>query len=425
MSNTIIHIEKLGKRYKIGARQRYVALRDVLTDAFATPFRRLRGSDGVRDAARAAENNFIWALREVSFDVVPGERIGIIGRNGAGKSTLLKILARVTRPTEGRADLRGRVGSLLEVGTGFHTELTGRENVFLSGAILGLRRREIEARFDEIVAFSGVEKFLDTPLKHYSTGMNLRLAFAVAAHLEPEILLVDEVLAVGDLEFQKKCLGKMEDVSRGGRTVIFVSHQMNQMRRLCGRIVWLDGGRVRQIGPTAEVIAAYEQAMTSGETAVARSASANGKAQFLRWEIVEPRGENPHILGSLGPVRVQFAADVRVRPKMAHLSIYLRDAEGHLVWGWLTPNLGVELGCNEFAFAFPMLPLRPGSYFWSIGLWDDESCMDQWEVLPAMIVATPSYQHWSDQWTGLLNLPCELEHNLANTTRIADVRHEE
>jgi lipopolysaccharide transport system ATP-binding protein len=417
MSEPIIKIEGLGKRYKIGARQRYVALRDVLSDALAAPWRWLRPRTSPADrssepshlSTSQPSNGFIWALRDVSLEIEQGQRIGIIGRNGAGKSTLLKILARVTRPTEGRAELRGRVGSLLEVGTGFHTELTGRENIFLSGAILGLRRREIESRFEEIVAFSGVEKFLDTPLKHFSTGMQLRLAFAVAAHLEPEILLVDEVLAVGDLEFQKKCLGKMEEVSRGGRTVIFVSHQMNQMRRLCSRIVWLDGGRVRQIGPTAEVIAAYEQAMTSGEVDAARAAS-NGKAQFLRWEIAEPRGESPHILAALGPVRVKFTAQVNVQPKLTHLGVNLFDAENRLVWGWAMEELKLTPGANEFSLTFPMLPLRPGIYFWSIGLWDDEGCMDRWTALPAMVVATPSYQHWDDQWNGILNIPCQLKH---------------
>src|SRR6202021_217399 len=194
------------------------------------------------DAGPAINGNsrFIWALKDVNFEVQRGEVVGLIGRNGAGKSTLLKILARITRPTEGRAEIHGRVGSLLEVGTGFHPELTGRENVYMSGAILGMRKAEIDRKFDEIVAFSEVERFLDTPLKHYSSGMQMRLAFAVAAHLEPEILFVDEVLAVGDLEFQKKCLGKMQEVSKSGRTIFFVSHQMGQMRRLCERVFWID-----------------------------------------------------------------------------------------------------------------------------------------------------------------------------------------
>ena len=198
-----------------------------------------------------------WALRDVSFELRQGEVVGLIGRNGAGKSTLLKILSRVTQPTVGRAEIHGRVGSLLEVGTGFHPELTGRENTYLNGAILGMGKKEIDRKFDEIVDFAEVGDFIDTPLKHYSTGMQMRLAFAVAAHLEPETLLVDEVLAVGDLAFQKKCLGKMGEVASGGRTIIFVSHQLNQIRRLCEKVIWLDQGSIYQAGPTPEVTGAY------------------------------------------------------------------------------------------------------------------------------------------------------------------------
>src|ERR1700685_1628763 len=223
MGETVIHVEGLGKRYRVGERERYLALRDVLTRAFAAPF---------RWGAERRRQDYLWALRGVSFDVQQGEVVGLIGRNGAGKTTLLKILSRITRPTEGFAEIHGRVGSLLEVGTGFHPELTGRENIYLSGAILGMKKDEIRRKYDAIVDFAGVERHMDTPRTHFSTGMQMRLAFAVAAHLEPEILLVDEVLAVGDLEFQKKCLGKMQEVSKSGRTIVFVSHQMNQSRRL-------------------------------------------------------------------------------------------------------------------------------------------------------------------------------------------------
>ena len=250
MAATAIRVEGLGKRFRLGERERYVALRDVLARAVRAPFRRRVRANGTGHA-------HIWALRDVSFAVGEGETIGIVGRNGAGKSTLLKILAGITLPTEGCAEVRGRVGSLLEVGTGFHPELTGRENVYFSGSILGMKRREIDRNFDEIATFSGVETFLDTPLKHYSSGMQLRLAFSVAAHLEPEVLLVDEVLAVGDMEFQKKCLGKMEEVTRGGRTVLFVSHNMGAIRRICARGVWLDGGAVRLTGTAAECVDAY------------------------------------------------------------------------------------------------------------------------------------------------------------------------
>src|SRR5579872_3156138 len=235
MSDAVIRVEGIGKRYRVGQRERYRALRDVLSNAF-------------RSNGRRAPKDFIWAVRDVSFDVKQGEVVGLIGRNGAGKSTLLKLLARITRPTVGHAELHGRIASLLEVGTGFHPELTGRENVFLSGAILGMAKAEIRRKFDEIVAFAEVEKFIDTPVKHYSVGMRMRLAFAVAAHLEPEILLVDEVLSVGDVQFQKKCLGKMGKVAEGGRTILFVSHQMNQVRRLCKRVIWVDAGGIRADG---------------------------------------------------------------------------------------------------------------------------------------------------------------------------------
>ncbi len=253
MSELAIRVDNLGKQYRIGAAQpRYRTLRESLVDSFAAPFRVFRKS-----AIRNPQSAILWALKDVSFEVKQGEVVGVIGRNGAGKSTLLKILSRITEPTEGRAEVCGRVGSLLEVGTGFHPELTGRENIYLSGAILGMRRAEIDRRFEEMVAFAEVERFIDTPVKHYSSGMYLRLAFAVAAHLEPEILLVDEVLAVGDAVFQKKCLGKMGDVASQGRTVLFVSHNMGAVRRLCGRTIFLQQGSLRLAGLTEPVIDRY------------------------------------------------------------------------------------------------------------------------------------------------------------------------
>src|SRR6267142_5957697 len=248
--NPIIEVEHLGKRYRIGARQAHTSLRDAIAAGIRAPLRRFRNG-------RASATNTIWALKDVSFEVAPGEVVGIIGRNGAGKSTLLKIFSRITKPTKGRVELNGRVGSLLEVGTGFHSELTGRENIFLNGAILGMTRREIERKFDEIVAFAETGDFLDTPVKHYSSGMTVRLAFAVAAHLEPEILIIDEVLAVGDVSFQKKCLGKMNDVARAGRTVLFVSHDLNAVNALCGRAILLNEGAIVKTGPAVEVTAYY------------------------------------------------------------------------------------------------------------------------------------------------------------------------
>jgi ABC-type polysaccharide/polyol phosphate transport system ATPase subunit len=253
MPGNPVVVEGLGKEYVLGANaSRHATFVETLSGFLRQPLRRVRALRGDVDEAQR-----FWALKDVSFEVRQGDVLGIIGRNGAGKSTLLKILSRITQPTEGRVRLRGRVGSLLEVGTGFHPELTGRENVFLNGAILGMTRREIAARFDEIVAYSGVEKFLDTPVKHYSSGMKVRLGFSVAAHFEPEILIVDEVLAVGDAEFQKKCLGKMQDVAQGGRTVLFVSHSMTAVAQLTQRCVLLDGGRVAHDGPTDQTIQHY------------------------------------------------------------------------------------------------------------------------------------------------------------------------
>src|SRR5881409_1050782 len=256
MSDIAIRVEGLSKRYRIGARQeRYYTLRDTLTEAVARPYQKLAAFFSRNGAGpRTPEAASIWALNDVSFDVKRGEVVGIIGRNGAGKSTLLKILSRITEPTEGRARIHGRVGSLLEVGTGFHPELTGRENIYLNGAILGMKKSEIDRKFDEIVAFAEVEQFIDTPVKHYSSGMYLRLAFAVAAHLEPEVLIVDEVLAVGDAAFQKKCIDRMAALAAGGRTILFVSHNMDLIPRLCHRALLLDAGQVVRHGPADDVL---------------------------------------------------------------------------------------------------------------------------------------------------------------------------
>lgn len=253
MTRPVVTVENLSKEYVIGGREDgYENFREMLVSAVSAPFRRLKRLSGNVDA-----EDRIWALKGLNLEVTEGEVVGIIGRNGAGKSTLLKVLSRITAPTEGRAEIRGRVSSLLEVGTGFHPELTGRENIYLNGAILGMSRAEITRKFDDIAAFSGVEKFLDTPVKRYSSGMSVRLAFAVAAHLEPEILIVDEVLAVGDAEFQRKCLGKMKDVAEGGRTVLFVSHNMGAIRQLCGRVIVIKEGEAVFDGDVDDGIAKH------------------------------------------------------------------------------------------------------------------------------------------------------------------------
>ena len=323
MSGAVIHGEGLGKRYRRGL-QVDDGLRHSLEALLRSPLAALR---------RKREETF-WALKDVSLEVKEGEVLGLIGRNGAGKTTLLKILSRITRPTSGWAEIHGRVGSLLEVGTGFHPELTGRENTFLSGAILGMTRREIISKFDEIVAFAELEKFIDTPVKHYSSGMYVRLAFAVAAHLEPEILLVDEVLAVGDINFQKKCLGKMGDVARAGRTVVLVSHQLNQIRRLSHRVIWIDAGGIRQDGPAQDVVSAYEAAMSAGELpSEGRELGTPVRARFVRWEMEAGNGESTSALDWEGEVRLCFVVEVNEPLRNIHHGVALYNPARQVLWG--------------------------------------------------------------------------------------------
>jgi lipopolysaccharide transport system ATP-binding protein len=332
MSNLVIHVENLGKRYRIGERERYLALRDVIARAASAPGHLFRAR---KSPSPNGDPTHIWALQDVAFEVRRGEMVGIVGRNGAGKTTLLKILARVTKPTQGFVEVRGRMGSLLEVGTGFHPELTGRENVSLSGAILGMGKAEIQRKFDEIVAFAEVEKFIDTPLKHYSSGMQMRLAFAVAAHLEPEILLVDEVLAVGDQQFQKKCLGKMSDVAKGGRTILFVSHNMGAITRLCGHGIWLENGRVKSIGPVQDVAAAYIRtgSEANGERRWEESSATGNESVCLRAaRILQSEGH----VASVIDMREQFQIEIEyeIRNAVSHLRVCVRvaAADGTIVF---------------------------------------------------------------------------------------------
>ena len=406
MSKTVIQGEGLSKRYRRGLAAE-PGLRHALENFVRSPLSAFR---------RNKEETF-WALKDVSLEVHEGEVLGLIGRNGAGKTTLLKILSRITRPTEGWAEIHGRVGSLLEVGTGFHPELTGRENTFLSGAILGMSKSEIEKKFDEIVAFAELEKFIDTPVKHYSSGMYVRLAFAVAAHLEPEILLVDEVLAVGDINFQKKCLGKMGDVARAGRTVVLVSHQLNQIRRLCHRVVWIDAGSIRQNGNTHEVVSAYESAMTRSDRNRAGGSASQGqitKGRFVRWQIAEPRSDNPHTLATIGPVTVTFTVEVNELLKKGTHGVALYNHDRQLIWGWAVYDQEIPQGTHEFTYRFPILPLRPGSYYWLVSLYEELDMLDAWECTPDLLVATKNYQHTRDEWCGLLNLPSEFRvHSLS------------
>lgn len=405
MSRIAIRAAGLGKRFLIGERARYLALRDILSNAIKVPLRAFRSDYLNRDERL----NELWALRDVSFEVQEGEVLGLVGRNGAGKTTLLKILSRVTRPTAGFAEVYGRMGTLLEVGTGFHPELSGRENVFLSGAILGMSKREIDRKFDEIVAFSDVEKFIDTPLKHYSSGMQMRLAFAVAAHLEPEILLVDEVLAVGDAEFQKKCLGKMRDVSRSGRTIIFVSHQMNQIRRLCGRALWIDSGRLRLDGAAETVIGAYEQSALRASQMEQKQLPSQDSLWFSGWGVVEPCGAESNIVSNGSEpvsIRIRMHSQQPIRHGLASALIY--DARGLLISGWSFDSFQIAPGDHDVFLTFPDLPLRPGAYSIYFSVHDDNRRNYNHTFAPALIIEGVPVTHFMDEWAGVLNIPCSL-----------------
>jgi len=395
MSGAVIQGEGLGKRYRRGVTVD-AGLRHALERFVKSPL----------SAFRKKEETF-WALKDVSLEVKEGEVLGLIGRNGAGKTTLLKILSRITKPTTGWAEIHGKVGSLLEVGTGFHPELTGRENTFLSGAILGMKKQEIARKFDEIVAFAELEKFIDTAVKHYSSGMYVRLAFAVAAHLEPEILLVDEVLAVGDVNFQKKCLGKMGDVARAGRTVVLVSHQLNQIRRLCHRVVWVDGGQIRRDGAPHAVLAAYESFMFSGERSQGLQRGTGTKAQFLRWEISGAPAGEPHVISTMGPVTINFCVELAEPVTNADYGVALFNAERLLIWASAAKGLCFGPGVHVFSHTFPSLPVRPGAYQWQVSLWDDGEMLDLWDCVPDMSVAAEIQQHQMDEWNGILNLSAE------------------
>src|SRR5437899_2664205 len=326
MSEVAMRVEGLGKQYQIGGRKPYKTIRESITDMVLDPLRRLRA--GLSTDVPAKGEQAFWALKDVSFEVNRGEVVGIIGRNGAGKSTLLKILSRITEPTEGSVEIVGRVGSLLEVGTGFHPELTGRENVYLNGAILGMKRGETDNKFDEIVAFSEIERFLETPVKHYSGGMYTRLAFAVAAHLEPEILLVDEVLAVGDAAFQKKCLGKMGDVAGQGRTVLFISHNMGAINDLCGRSILLNNGHVEIDGPTDKVIQTYLSHGNSATRTVELEAKNSG-AYFTKLGLQNVEGELTTRFDVKKPITVllRFTLERRIQAMEIGFAVFNHKAD--------------------------------------------------------------------------------------------------
>jgi len=381
MSDVVVRAEGLSKKYVIWherERERYVALRDVLMRSVANSWRKTVDLTRGRSAAADKKAEEFWALKDLNFEVNRGEVLGVIGRNGAGKSTLLKILSRITEPTEGRVTIKGRVASLLEIGTGFHPELTGRENIYLNGAILGMSRAEIKRKFDEIVDFAGVEKFLDTPVKRYSSGMYVRLAFAVAAHLEPEILLVDEVLAVGDAEFQKKCLGKMGEVAQEGRTVFFVSHNLVAIGRLCQRAILLSSGTIMSDGDVATVVNKYlaesKYSTERGEVDLVnyRNRYGSGELKVISARLLDHNGNTSAVLHRMMPATIEFTIAGRV-PARLNLSAVCMTAEGlrilhmdHHDCPGFEP--GIWNGRRTVRIQIANLPLQCGEYRWAFGV---------------------------------------------------------
>jgi lipopolysaccharide transport system ATP-binding protein len=394
MNQIAISVEGLSKRYRIkSAQERH----DTLRDQIMATLRR----GGSRRTERTAGTEDVWAVKDVSFEVKKGDVLGIIGRNGAGKTTLLKILSRITEPTEGRAIMHGRVGSLLEVGTGFHPELSGRENIYLNAAILGMTRKEIERKFDEIVDFAGVQKFIDTPVKRYSSGMYVRLAFAVAAHLEPEILVVDEVLAVGDATFQKKCLGKMNAIAKGGRTVLFVSHNMPAVSSLCDRVVWLDDGRLREQGPTAAVISSYLHSSFDKQIAdlVQRTDRiGDGRFRFSRVWLTNGTGASVASLvsGKEAAFMIQYVAAPGDHLRNVLAAVVIRDLYGQVLFTLSSHLTGQNFddlsGTGTLSCKVPVLPLAADTYvvdLWSSVNGEPSDCIQ--DVLQISVVESDVY----------------------------------
>lgn len=366
-----IEIHEVGKRYSLGEREQYGALRDVIASAVKNV--------GNRRQQQSEDERYRWALDSVTFDVAPGEVVGLVGRNGAGKSTLLKVISRITRPTRGSVTIRGRIGTLLEVGSGFHPELTGAENIFLNGAILGMRRSEIRASFDEIVEFSGLSTFLDTPVKRYSTGMFMRLAFSVAAHLETEILLVDEVLAVGDADFQRKCISRMRELSHSeGRTVVFVSHDDAAIRQLCSRSVWITDGRVSMDGPTETVLAAYhdeqfrESKLDEWIPLSEESRRGSGEAQIAEARVSVPGCPGVRTINPGQPLRVTVRVEATEDVTCGNIAFYLSTLGGLKLVSAGTGTNGevivLRRGLSEIAIDIDALHLNPGRYTGSLWL---------------------------------------------------------
>jgi len=433
MSDIAISVSGLGKRYRIGAQQQmYRTLREKLNDKAMAPIRAARHmlTRNGNGNGNGRSSELIWALKDVSFDVRRGEVVGIIGRNGAGKSTLLKILSRITEPTEGYADITGRLASLLEVGTGFHPELTGRVNILLNGSILGMRRTEILRKFDEIVAFAEIEKFIDTPVKHYSSGMYVRLAFAVAAHLEPEILLVDEVLAVGDAGFQKKCLGKMGEVAQEGRTVLFVSHNMAAVQRLCSNSLWLADGRIHAYGSTRAIVKDYLSTHNRNLKAdqwldLTRSSRiGSGEVRFKSISYSVPGSEAATPV-TYEPLEFCLELESDVTRAIGSISVTLSDHHGNrlvnadtLIHG---SSVKFEEGSNLIRVKLDKLFLNPGNYV--VGLWVADPISGPFDYVDAAAqidVTKPAHQGAGQTPDNEGLVPCSFTVVVDKTTRGQD-----
>ncbi len=426
-----IRVENLSKEYRIGTRSAagYRTLREALSEQAAAIWRpleqRLWGRYGHPAPDRPGSNGSdrFWALKDVSFEVEPGEVVGIIGHNGAGKSTLLKILSRITEPTSGRCKLRGRIGSLLEVGTGFHPELSGRENIYLNGSILGMSRREINRKFDEIVAFSEIEKFIDTPVKRYSSGMYVRLAFAVAAHLEPKILMIDEVLAVGDAKFQKKCLAKMDEVKQGGRTVLVVSHQMQVIQAICDRALLLEKGSIEKLGDTADVVARYLGSSREHTDLSRIRQDGSGGAQFLDMRVVTDSSTCPSVIVRGETFRVELKVLVKKQLEESNISMAIRNAAGLELFSHSWSDQYAKLpmlspGIHDVVLEVPTRCLRPGPHWLSLcfssNLADIESDLRGVELPPLVLEASANQVVESRRW-GVVYMECRWTHRLHET----------
>jgi len=409
MRDTVIRVENLGKKYIIGhqKQERYSTLRDAIADRARSLTQKIQMPPFGKSSSNPAEEEF-WALKDISFEVKQGERVGIIGRNGAGKSTLLKILSRITEPTIGRISIKGRVASLLEVGTGFHPELTGRENIFLNGAILGMSKDEIKKKFDEIVAFAEIEKFLDTPVKRYSSGMYVRLAFAVAAHLKPEILIVDEVLAVGDAAFQKKCLGKMREVAGAGRTVLFVSHSMGAVSTLCDKAIFLEKGKVRAIGTIDEIVTIYSSELFNNkidDLSQLRLLGLGDEICFSDIQMVSDKDSNL-IFGE--PIAYTLTVQSKVNMDDVILGASIFNASGNCVGSLLSEDTFSIAANKEIKIYLKIhnTNLAPGSYYAGFGLgqkgtqkhFDAVIGKPTFKVLPIAAEKRFSITNWQSSW---------------------------